>query len=242
MSTVISGPFPPALVSVLPSDWTAADMQQHLGGIPLDRIRIVPPPGTATPEDVETVRRQTGRICELVDGTLVEKAVGYFESRLAVVLAFYLEQFLEDHDLGITLGEAGTLKILSGLVRAADVAFIGWDRLPGRVLPAEPVPALVPDLAVEVLSRGNTAAEMERKLREYFMAGVRLVWFIDAKTRTARAFTAVDQSIFIDQNGILSGGEVLPEFKLPLNDLFVRAERREPHDPSSGGLDKFRPD
>ena len=35
-----------------------------------------------------------------------------------------------------------------------------------------------PDLAVEILSKGNTEAEMQRKVREYFKAGSRRVWIV----------------------------------------------------------------
>jgi Uma2 family endonuclease len=228
MATVTSAASPPAPASLLPGHWTAADMQEHLGGIPLERIRMVPPPGTATVEDVERTRNETGHICELVDGVLVEKAVGLFESRVAAILVHFIERYLDAHDLGITVGEAGTLRILSGVVRAADVAFIRWERLPGGELPEKtPVPDLVPDLAVEVLSRGNTPGEMERKLREHFEAGVRLVWLIDPKTRTARVHTAVEQSVFVDQDGTLFGDDVLPGFEVSLKELFARAQRRK---------------
>ena len=64
-----------------------------------------------------------------------------------------------------------------------NVSFISWQRLPGGELPKKPIPNLVPDLAVEVLSKGNTKAEMRRKLHEYFQAGVRLVRPIDPTTR-----------------------------------------------------------
>ena len=57
----------------IPPDWSAADMQKHLGGIPLERIRMVPPPGTATEDDVLVVQSRTGRICELIDGVLVDE-------------------------------------------------------------------------------------------------------------------------------------------------------------------------
>jgi Uma2 family endonuclease len=223
--TSVASPLGPALV--LPGLWTAADMQQRLGGVPLERILMVPPPGTATVEDVERVRRQTGRICELVDGILVEKPVGYYGSRIAVVLGHMIEGYLDTHDLGMTLGEAGTLEILSDIVRAADVAYIGWDRIPGEELPEEPVPDLVPDLAVEVLSKSHTPREMERKLREYFEAGVRLVWFIDPKAQTALVYTAPDQCSPVEQDGTLSGGDVLPGFEVPLKEVFERASRRQ---------------
>ena len=58
------------------------------------------------------------------------------------------------------------------MVRIPDVAFVSWDRLPGGKRPNGPIPHLVPDLVVEMLSKSNTKREMDRKLREYFEAGV----------------------------------------------------------------------
>jgi Uma2 family endonuclease len=65
---------------------------------------------------------------------------------------------------------------------------------------------------------------MERKLADYFAAGVRLVWYIDPKTRTARSYTSVEQSTEIDQQSSLSGGDVLPGFELPLGPLLAETE------------------
>jgi Uma2 family endonuclease len=66
----------------------------------------------------------------------------------------------------------------------------------GRELPADPIFSVVPDLAVEILSPSNTVREMERKLREYFTAGTRLVWIVDPATSTARVYTSpVDCSV-----------------------------------------------
>jgi len=127
---------------------TAAEMQEQLGGIPLERIRMVPPPGLATERDLLRLLDSENRICELVDGVLVEKTMGYFESSVAVALIMFLGKYLEQHDLGIVLGEGGTLRILSDQIRVPDVAFLSWRHFPQRVLPAEPVPAIAPDLAV----------------------------------------------------------------------------------------------
>ncbi len=108
-------------------------------------------------------------------------------------------------------------------MRLPDVSFVGWDRLPNRELPAEPIANLVPHLAVEVLSASNTRREMEGKRREYFQGGARLVWEIDPPTRTARMYSSPDQFQEIDLNGSLDGGEVLPGFVLSLSQLFARA-------------------
>ena len=64
----------------------------------------------------------------------------------------------------------------------------------------------------------------KRKLREYFQAGVRLVWYIKPKTRTARVYTAEHEWTEIGPNDSLSGGTVLPGFELPLAQLFARIE------------------
>jgi Uma2 family endonuclease len=215
---------PPTL---LPTTWTVADLRDHLGGIPLVRIRLYPFPGAATEKDVLDINAREDRLCELVDGVLVEKTMGYYESRVALVIAYFLEGFLESHDLGIVLGADGMLRLAPRQVRIPDVSFLSWAHFPERVLPAEPIPDLVPDLAVEVLSEGNTRAEVDRKLREDLGAGVRVVWYVDPEARTATVFTAVDQGRTLTENEALDGGEMLPGLRLPLHDVFARAGRRE---------------
>ncbi|MGO9917755.1 MAG: Uma2 family endonuclease [Isosphaeraceae bacterium] len=204
---------------------TLADLMRRLGGIPLERIWFHPAPGRATEKDVIEVEARENRLCELVDGTLVEKAMGFDESRLAVKLSHLVQSYLDQHDLGICIGADGMMRIAPGLVRIPDLSFISWDRLPGRESPREPIPDLAPDLAVEVLSEGNTRAEMARKVREYFEAGVTLVWLIDPRKRTARVISTVEKSVLIRAHQSLDGGAVLPGFSLLLSDLLDRGRR-----------------
>ena len=68
---------------------------------------------------------------------------------------------------------------------------------------------------------------MNLKLDEYFEAGVRLVWYIDPRSRTARIYTSRQDSKTIDETGSFDGGEVLPGFQLRLGELFERADRRQ---------------
>jgi len=116
------------------------------------------------------------------------------------------------------------LKILPGQIRAPDVSFIRWERFAGRKLPEAAIYAVAPDLAVEIISEGSREAEMNRKLRDYFQAGVQMVWYIEPKTRTARACTTASQWTEIGADGVLLGGEVLPGFELPLAQLLARVE------------------
>ncbi len=206
------------------ADGTLADLLDGLGNIPPNRIRMTPLPGTATEQDVLEVERRTGVPAELIDGVLVEKTVGYLESLLAVALAGRLRDFVRPGKLGLVLGEAGTLRILPGQVRVPDVCFIRRDRFPEGKLPDVPMPAVAPDLAVEILSPSNTEGEMQRKLRDYFAAGVRLAWLIDPRTRTARVFTATDRFTLLHEHDVLAGGDVLPGFELPLATLFAEMD------------------
>ena len=98
--------------------------------------------------------------------------------------------------------------------------------LPGGRVPTDPIPDLVPELLVEVLSPGNTSAEMSRKLQEYFTAGVCLVWLIDPATRTVRVYTDTASCRSFDESGSLDGGDVLPGFQLTLREVFAELDRR----------------
>jgi Uma2 family endonuclease len=206
--------------------WTVADMLEQLGNVPANRVLLVPAPGTATEQDLLDLLDHQDRICELVDGVLVEKAMGYIESLLAIALSGYLRDFVKKHNLGIILGEAGTLRILPGQVRIPDVSFISWKKFPGGKLPRVQIPSVAPDLAVEVLSPGNTEGELRRKLQDYFSAGVRLVWYIEPASRSAKVYTSPDQFEAFNDTQSLSGGEVLPGFELALRDLFAEVEGR----------------
>lgn len=206
---------------------TLADLLERLGGISPDRVRMKPPPGTATEADLIAAAEREGHACELVDGVLVEKAMGYRESLLAGLLLSLLRAFVVPRNLGLVSGADGTMRLFPGLVRIPDVAFVSWDRIPGRCVPREPIAGLAPDLAVEVLSRGNTPAEMARKRQEYFSAGASLVWLIDPVDRTVTVFTHRDpaQSTVLSDGDTLDGDNLLPGFALPLRDYFSELDR-----------------
>jgi Uma2 family endonuclease len=206
-----------------PVDSSLADALKQLGHVSPRRIRMNPAPGTATEKDVIRIQTRTDRLYELVDGILVEKVMGYPEAHLAMFLGRQLGNFAEDeHDLGIVSGADSTLRLMPRLIRIPDVCFVSWDQLPTREVPSEPIPDLAPDLAVEILSEGNTKGEMARKLKDYFLAGVRLVWYVYPDKRTVEVYTAPDQCTRLDINDTLDGGDVLPGFRLPLKKLFAR--------------------
>jgi Uma2 family endonuclease len=201
------------------------ELIQGLGGVPLSRILAKPAPGTATESDVVDAECCYHRLYELVDGVLVEKAMGYRESLFALYIGRILLDFVDPRNLGLVSGADGNVKLFPGLVRIPDVAFASWDRFPERAIPKEPIPFLAPDLVIEVLSESNTPAEMERKRGEYFAATVRLVWEFDLESRLVTVFTPDGAVAVLDRTKILEGGNVLPGFALPLRELFSKLDQ-----------------
>jgi Uma2 family endonuclease len=214
---------------------TLADVIRNLGDIPLSRVLWHPHPGTATEADqLRLVDGEPKRLVELIDGILVEKAMGFRESLLAASLIMFLKNFTSPRKLGLVGAPDAIMRLRPGLNRLPDVSFISWDRLLASGAHTKKVAPVAPELAVEVLSEGNTRPEIDQKRQELFAAGTKLVWVIDPKTRTAEVYddpAKPNQVTLVREADALGGGAVLPGFRLPLADLF--ADLDPPSQPDS---------
>jgi Uma2 family endonuclease len=198
---------------------------QDLGNIPAARVRTIPAPGTATVEDVTRLRSAEKRLYELVDGTLVEKSMGWQESLLAAILLHWLHTYLDSHRIGVATGADGMTRLFGDTVRGPDVSFIAWERMPNGQIPVAPIPDMVPNFVIEVISTSNTYSEMSRKRREYFHAGVELLWMVDHRTRTVTVYrSALDATVY-QEDEVLDGGKVLPGWQVSISELFNRLDR-----------------
>ena len=132
------------------------------------------------------------QLYEIVDGERVEKVMSAYASWITSELHEHLAAFLRENPLGKALPEV--VFILDDdrdLRRRPDVAYLSADKWP---VGAPPPPtgdwAVIPDLAVEVLSPSNRYEEVIRKLRQYFQYGVSEVWIISPEERIAQVFTS----------------------------------------------------
>lgn len=180
-----------------------------------DEIR---PPTTAE----ELLLMPEGTHGEIVAGVYVPMtggggAHGSVIARITVALG----SFVYARNMGEVFGTETTFRLTRGpeTTRCPDVAFVRAERLPLGV--PSGVFEGAPDLAVEVLSPSNTAAEMGRKLAEYFRHGARQVWMVDPETRTVAAHTAGGLPRFLEGGGVLDGGDLLPEFSTPIAAFFA---------------------
>ncbi len=223
MSTVLEPP--PSTVSLLHEIpitlRTLDDLVRELGGIPLSRVHLSPAIGEANETALLAPEK---RYCELVDGALVEKAMGYFESRLASMLMLFIESWLSQNNIGYAMADGAMTRLQHGLVRIPDASFIRWDRVGSREVPRDPICRIVPNLAVEIISHSNTRAEIDRKRREYFEAGVELIWIVYPETISVEVWSTVRDCHIAGKDDTLNGGTVMPGFTLPIKTWFSRAE------------------
>ena len=178
-----------------------------------------------TPDDLLTM--PGGERYELVDGQLVEKAMGAESDWIGNELRALLTLFAKARKRGFSFGpETGyqCFRNAPAKVRKPDASFIDADRLPGNRIPKGHI-RIVPDLAVEVISPNDSYYEVDAKVHEYLEAGVRLIWVINPDLRSIKVFAS---SVGFRQEltgcDVLSGGDVLPGFSCPVASLFPPQE------------------
>ena len=194
-----------------------SELSQSLGGILSHRIRFEPAPGTATENDC-LQSTQSNAPCELVNGILVEKAMGTPEGFLGQTIAFFLMMFVRPRRLGLVMGEGGFFRLANGTIRLPDASFTRKERLPN---PLPQVSGWCPDLCVEVLSPDNTPEEMERKRKENFASGCQLLWILDRTTKSCQVWTSDTDRTTVTMDGSLDGGSVLPGFTVSMKEIFA---------------------
>jgi Uma2 family endonuclease len=106
--------------------------------------------------------------------------------------------------------------------RLLAASFVSYEKLPtlqGKEL------SVVPDLAVEVVSKHDTAFEVQEKVRHYREVGVKLIWIVYTNTKEVQVFRSNGVVSYYSKNSDeLDGENVLPGFKLPLADIFEGIE------------------
>ena len=163
------------------------------------------------------------RRLDLVEGEIIEMpkpTVGHGE--IVIWLSTKIASYVYENDLGrVTGGDAGFVVRRNpagrATVRGLDIAFISKAKAPN------PLPRgwveIPPDLAVEVISPGNQAGDIHKKVRELLKAGTPLIWLVYAETRTVVVHTAAS-AVTYEESDTLSGGDALPGFEVRVGDIF----------------------
>lgn len=160
---------------------------------------------------------------ELVEGELQRMSpTGDEHGSMTMELAASLHQYVKRNSLGkVYAAETGfKLESAPDTVRAPDIAFVRMERIQetGRIRGYRDG---APDLAVEVMSPGNTKREMAEKVKEYFAAGARLVWVINPKPKTVTVYRSLTDIDVLTEKDMLDGGEVVPGFQIAVTEIFL---------------------
>jgi len=129
-----------------------------------------------------------------------------------------LAEFVDAHALGEVFCDCGyALERKPDTLRGPDISFVSAER--GR-LEDDHYPDGSPDLAIEVRSGGDRRGQIERKVGQYLDAGARLVWLLQPKQRTVLVYTLEEETVTLRPGDIPTGGDVLPGFEWPVEDIF----------------------
>lgn len=159
---------------------------------------------------------------ELVRGEVRRKPPAGSEHGAVVMnLGSPLHWFVRSHDLGVVFGAEAGFKIASDpdTVRAPGLASVRRERIPEGGIPSGFWPG-APDLAVEVVSPGDTYTEVE-KVHDWLNAGTRMVLVLNPRTRSVTIYTSFTTVARLTESDTLTGGEVLPGFTCRVSGLFV---------------------
>jgi Uma2 family endonuclease len=147
---------------------------------------------------------------------------GFEHGAIGLKIASCLLAHVQQHRLGVVVGgETGfVLARNPDIVRGADAAFVRADRIPAGGNPVKFWDG-PPDLAVEVVSPGDTLQEVEEKVDDYLNAGTRMVWVINPRRRTVTVSRSGTNPVILRDPDVLDGQNVVPGFSCKVAALFT---------------------
>ena len=172
-----------------------------------------------TAEDLAKLNDWSHRY-ELIKGELLTMSpAGDEHGAVTINLSILLGVYVKANNLGV-LRSADTgfkLETNPDTVLAPDVAFIASARAGTRVSGFRSGP---PDLAVEVISPGDTQREVERKTALWLELGAISVWNVNPKKRTVEVNRANgEKRLFHEDDELVD--DTVPGFRLKVSEIFA---------------------
>jgi len=160
---------------------------------------------------------------ELVKGELRKMSPAGSEHGVIIMnLGAPLTLHVKAKQLGVVFGAETGFKIATNpdTVRAPDIAFVRRERIPESGIPKKFWPG-APDLAVEVVSPGDTFDEVGEKVEEWLKAGVSAVWVVNPKLRNVTVYRSLTEVVTLSEKDEIEGQEVVPGFRCMVSEIFV---------------------
>ncbi len=160
---------------------------------------------------------------ELVEGTRRQMApAGHQHGRIAINVTLPLAQHVKANNLGVVYAAETGFKLASDpdTVRAPDVAFVRRERVEA-VGDSRGFWPGAPDLAVEVISPGDSYTDVEEKVFDWLDAGTRLVIVANPRKRLVTVYRSLTDVVVLTEADVLDGSDIVPGFAMPVKDIFV---------------------
>ena len=188
--------------------------------------------GVTTPQKVWTESElkalpDDGCRHELVGGELtLSPKNDFYHGRICTRLSSALHAYAVEHRHGAVLDSSTGFWMHNRNCRAPDISFVTRSRMAqlGFKPSARQFFPGAPDLAVEILSPGNTRGDLEQRLKDFFSSGARIVWLVDPDSRSVEICIALENRQTLGPGGSLEGGDLLPGFSYPVSNLFKEWE------------------
>lgn len=160
---------------------------------------------------------------ELVKGIYIEMApASAYHGKVTTKLGYLISDYVLKRRLGeVTAAETGFLLSRNpDTVRAADVGFISLARVPEGGVPETGFWPFAPDLAVEVVSPGDSFDSVQEKVEEYLAARTKMVWVVHPKTRSVAVYRSLRDVKILRGEEALTGEDVLAGFECKVSEIF----------------------
>jgi len=163
-----------------------------------------------------------GHRYEIVNNQLIDIGnSGALHGHICSTLMILLGSYIRSQKLGLLFDSSTGFKMQNGNRRSPDLAFFAKNRLQGLTTLPTGFLEGAPDLAVEVLSPGNTVEEIDGKITEYFANGTRLMWVINPQQRYILVYRSPQEpDRLLKTADRLDGEAIIPGFSLPIAELF----------------------
>jgi Uma2 family endonuclease len=160
-----------------------------------------------------------GQKYELVDGEVVVSPASFYHAEIVVKIAHIIATYLDDHPIGKVYGDNVGLILPNGNLRSPDVSFVRSEKLPGGKSPVT-FGEIVPDLAVEVLSPGDSPRRVMQKIGEFLECRVPLVWVVEPVTQIVTEYRSLSQIRQYMAQETISAEAILPGFTCLVSRFF----------------------
>lgn len=162
-------------------------------------------------------------IFEFIGGEIFQMPSNSFSSMIATRIIIRIGIYLLQNNIGYLTTEAGGYKI--GDERyVPDVAFVSYtkQKQPDKKGYNDVIPALAIEVVSDTMNKREWNA-LVRKITGYLNAGV-IVWIVDPEEKTIEVYEQGKPVTILSITDTLTSPALLPNFSLPLKDIFVTPE------------------